>query len=279
MWIVQEIGLGRNIKIYCGLQRVDWRGLNYLHRHLDSFAEWGLTFSQALQLRMSLALRIDRHKMDREKNGTKLHQLLETCQDCQCSNPRDKIYALLGFADDCNADNIVVDYSKSVFGVFKGVVKLLLSPRDQHLDSRDTITFIQNLQRIFGARTEMDRSIEEAEKEVQLSPKSFINTAGTCEGSIRRTSRRFDRPDVLIALFKAGITADLDQIATVEDSRMVNHSSFAIKVFRNIESEFRSRYSKGLFEDEDSYTWHFSDQFTFNPFLILTAGIGRTILL
>jgi len=47
--------------------------------------------------------------------------------NCQCSDPRDKVYALLGFADDCNAENIVVKYSKSVFGVFEDVVKFLLA--------------------------------------------------------------------------------------------------------------------------------------------------------
>jgi hypothetical protein len=134
--------------------------------------------------------------------GTKLHQLLETCQDCQCSDPRDKVYALLGFADDCDAENIVVDYSKSVFGVFEDVVKFLLSPGDEHLDPRDSIRFIQNLQRIFGARADMDRGMEQAEKEVQPRPKSFIRAAGSCEGSVRRTSRGFDRPDVVIALLK-----------------------------------------------------------------------------
>jgi len=101
-----------------------------------------------------------------------------------------------------------------------------------------------------SSRADMDHGMEQAEKEVQPRLKSFLRPAGTCEGSVRRTSRRFDRPDVLIAL------------ATIEGSRMATHSSFAVKSLINIESEFRSRYSNGLFEDEDSYTWRSSDQLT-----------------
>jgi len=83
--------------------------------------------------------------------------------------------------------------------------------------------------------------MEQVKKEVQSRPRSFIRAAGTCEGSVRRTIRRFDRSDVLIALFKAGIWADLDHTATIQDSRIATHSSFAIKSLIDIRSEFRSR--------------------------------------
>lgn len=258
-WIVQEVGLGRRLKIHCGLQRVDWRALHYLHQHLDSFSKFGLSFSQALLLKQSLAFRIDQHKMDHESNGTKLRQLLESCKDCQCSDPRDKVYALLGFADDCNAENLVIDYSKSLFGVFSDVVRFLFSP-DQILYPRDSIRLVQDLEKIFGSRAEMDRNMEEARSEISMSPELFILAHGTFGGRVQKVSRRFNKADVSTALCAGGILVDVDQLTTTKSPGMAMTHSVAIKGTVAPQSPNR------VFKSSYACTWHLSDELEFFVF-------------
>jgi hypothetical protein len=53
-----------------------------------------------------------------------LLELLHDCRDLLCSDPMDKIYALVGLASDCRNQQVVVDYSKSLGQISKDVMKL-----------------------------------------------------------------------------------------------------------------------------------------------------------
>ena len=48
--------------------------------------------------------------------------LLVAFQNSQCTDPRDKVFALLGLAVDCKNNEVVANYSKSVDTVYQDVM-------------------------------------------------------------------------------------------------------------------------------------------------------------
>lgn len=62
-----------------------------------------------------------------------LLELLEYLRYTECSEPRDKVYAILGMAADSSPRSIFPDYSKSLVDVYIDVVKFSLSQADHGL--------------------------------------------------------------------------------------------------------------------------------------------------
>jgi hypothetical protein len=52
-----------------------------------------------------------------------LRKLLTISQDCLCRDQKDKIYGLLGLADDVNEKDIPIDYSQSIFQLYENVLE------------------------------------------------------------------------------------------------------------------------------------------------------------
>ena len=77
-----------------------------------------------LDIANSLAARLESHRLKRESHGSSLKELLHDCRDSLCTDQRDKIYALVGLASDCQDGQVVIDYSKSLAQVYKDVMKL-----------------------------------------------------------------------------------------------------------------------------------------------------------
>ncbi|TVY34191.1 Heterokaryon incompatibility protein 6,OR allele [Lachnellula subtilissima] len=126
---------------------------------------------------------INRHRQSRENT---LGDLLWSCQGSLCSDPRDKIYGLLGLALDCQDEELVVDYSKSLFEVYKDVVyfysKFYFVP--------DVVRFSQLLQRIFGSMYELD---EAAGRHLRTSGAlELIKTRGVILGTVSRLRKQPD---------------------------------------------------------------------------------------
>jgi hypothetical protein len=141
LWVVQEIVLAKELMVRCGPDAATWTA-----------------FSRALQgyencdrIKSSLPYLFDRQRSDRYYE-CRLLNLLEACQASKCADPRDKVYGLLGLANDCGEDELVVDYSKTVYEVYTDVIafhssrmrsRQLLSPRRD----LDVVRFSQLLQK------------------------------------------------------------------------------------------------------------------------------------
>jgi hypothetical protein len=85
----------------------------------------------------SLAARLEYHRIKRESHGSTLKELLHTCRESLCTDQKDKVYALVGLASDCQLWELIVDYSKSLAQVYKDVIKLYSLPGSGHWDGQD----------------------------------------------------------------------------------------------------------------------------------------------
>jgi hypothetical protein len=71
----------------------------------------------------SLTFRLVQQRMARKGLNCFLKDLLEACKDSLCLDPRDKVYGLLGLADDCRDGTLTADYSKSLFDIYEDVIR------------------------------------------------------------------------------------------------------------------------------------------------------------
>ncbi|TVY15911.1 Heterokaryon incompatibility protein 6, OR allele [Lachnellula arida] len=130
---------------------------------------------------------ITRHRQSKQNT---LQDLLWSYQGSSCSDPRDKIYGLLGLALDCQNEELEVDYSKSLFEIYKDVVNFysksyssLQSPYMPHV-----VRFSQLLQRIFGSMYELEEAVAKHPKETN-GALELIKARGIILGNVSRLKR------------------------------------------------------------------------------------------
>lgn len=109
VWIVQELVLAQEIVFHCGEEDIVWSP-----SLLSSLRLVGFLHSPA---GLILSLR------DRRRTNSLL-VLMRNCYSAQATDTRDKVFALLGIADDISPDTIPVDYTVAVDGLKKQVDKL-----------------------------------------------------------------------------------------------------------------------------------------------------------
>jgi hypothetical protein len=107
-------------------------------------------------IKASQAFSLDAHRTQSFRNN--LYDLINSTVECICTDPKDKIYALLGLLDDNQSKEISVDYSKSLFEVFSDVMRFYF-----HLwpaASNFTVRFAQLLQKTLGCQKYMENSVQ-----------------------------------------------------------------------------------------------------------------------
>lgn len=131
MWIIQEIGLANKVTLQCGGQSVDLGSLEPIQSKLYIDSK---TVKDAIRIDQSHAMRHFRQWSNQKPyenarlwlskagHGSSLQGLLETFRDYKCSDPRDKVFALLGLANDCRNGELLPDYSKSILDVYVDVI-------------------------------------------------------------------------------------------------------------------------------------------------------------
>lgn len=166
IWVIQEIGLARKLTVYCGNRSFDWQAICIIHRVWKEFmgstatkinpglVNWGARVQSysvhvlrrvkfklcpnvgdwRLQLINNLRLGgdigpwdIDQNIRARRLNSyLPLLDLLASYYSSFSSNPRDKIYGLIGLADDCVTKEYDVDYSATEARTLEYVVRYML---------------------------------------------------------------------------------------------------------------------------------------------------------
>ncbi|KAH7305756.1 heterokaryon incompatibility protein-domain-containing protein, partial [Rhexocercosporidium sp. MPI-PUGE-AT-0058] len=127
MWIVQEVVLARRLTLYCDSQSVNWSQLSLLFDYLESrnypsdYLPTNYPYRQTIK--RSQALSLDRSRKSFQTNTLSLLTLMRVCASCKCSDPRDKVFALLGIAKDCQNNELTADYSKNLFEVYQDVMQ------------------------------------------------------------------------------------------------------------------------------------------------------------
>jgi Heterokaryon incompatibility protein (HET) len=134
-WMIQESVLNKNTKMACGRLDIPWNLVPDLARYsaeqripilaLCSDDEWEYSSSlksDALAKLVPFSNAYVLHELRKAAldsgAGKTLLELLESCHRFQCSDPRDKVYSLLGLARDSHKLEIVPDYKAPVEKVY-----------------------------------------------------------------------------------------------------------------------------------------------------------------
>lgn len=172
VWIVQEVSVSREITFICGLRQLSFRHLTaafvYMchkrSRDLMNIAHTDLldpvrgpklktmtenTMSPALSVLIGWRRKYQKETGSPESLVELLHRgcvvASSTESNRQSTNPRDRIYGLLGLASDRHVLNIVPDYSITVEECYKNVARVLL----QH-GHTDILSWCQHPKKLKG---------------------------------------------------------------------------------------------------------------------------------
>jgi hypothetical protein len=137
VWIVQEIGKARKIRIHYGKIGVDW----------ELFIGTMRLYRQNLSLQGSLPLRLADLMLDKYGNGYKLENLIKTHQKALCEDVRDRIYGFTGLANDTYG-RLSMDYGKTPFDVWEDVVRFRNA--DRTVSQHDILEFAGFARQLLG---------------------------------------------------------------------------------------------------------------------------------
>lgn len=151
MWILQEVALARSITVHCGFHSVLWEAFDKFcfspELRID-IPEFQSSFASKLGL-------IRRKQLGQQEST--LRELMEAFNGCACSDPRDRIFALLGLASDCRNNQLRADYSRTLFEVYQDVVQLYFPLSHSHQSHLITpycglqaLKFSRDLLQVFG---------------------------------------------------------------------------------------------------------------------------------
>jgi hypothetical protein len=192
MWILQEIGLATKITLLFDTMSADWTGFEHLQKtlkwtqHMRSDTSvfvrketrffWGMLIA-------SQAFRLAFHRVDASHNT--LEELLHTGQFSVCADPRDKVYAVLGLATDCQNGELEIDYSKSLFEVYSDVMSFCSKTYNGPKQSERLLRLSRLLQASFDRAAELNDGAEAWLSSSSPSAKSFtFNIRGLRTGNI-----------------------------------------------------------------------------------------------
>lgn len=125
MWIIQEIIHARGITVWCGTRSFDWDVLNKLYLALKTLEDesWFAHHDLVIHVLQSSAFVMvwqRAHWRHHETPTPTLRSLIEIFQDWQCTDLRDKVYALVGMADQDSA--VTPDYSRTACQIYHDVL-------------------------------------------------------------------------------------------------------------------------------------------------------------
>ena len=125
LWVQQEIHANRNAVLTCGSDTISWQDFQEaLYCFYSAWANLEDDFEGDFILYPGFLERIQLivNMMDRLDDPT-LGALMDSTQNCKCSDPRDRVFAVLNMLGYCERNvNIKPDYTKTVGQVYRDAV-------------------------------------------------------------------------------------------------------------------------------------------------------------
>lgn len=125
MWVIQEIQLAKQLSIHCGAKRLSW---STFRRARECIINWREPFESEKEvygfMMTSLPARMDELRAKGHTKQIPLVDWLENFKESMCTDPKDKVYAFVGLASDCQNNALAIDYSKSLSQICFDVLKL-----------------------------------------------------------------------------------------------------------------------------------------------------------
>jgi hypothetical protein len=119
LWIRQEVRLAKYVLVVCGFDTIPWSNLR------DSiFCLQNKVMATYHLIGTSQKLFLERFKMISNlcanPNSWAIEPLINEARNCECSDPKDRIYGVLGmFSENDQALKIIPDYQKSIIQVYQ----------------------------------------------------------------------------------------------------------------------------------------------------------------
>ncbi|KAH8756676.1 heterokaryon incompatibility protein-domain-containing protein [Diaporthe sp. PMI_573] len=140
VWVVQEIMQAKSLRFVCGSKGVTEDMLHHAVRLVRNYCQYVSTKPSCQPLSPGPAVpfidtrsAVNVFKVRRAKGPYPLAYLIRTLRDSIATDPRDKIFALLGFSRDNNQLGIQPDYRKQCKHVYIETVSALFKSGDTDL--------------------------------------------------------------------------------------------------------------------------------------------------
>lgn len=119
LWIWQEVRLAKNgVQVFCGSGELPWEIFGNAIFYLE-----GMSLPMIPQDPLGLWKCMRRaFELSSLKRLSNLYMALDTTRDSECSDNKDKIYAILNLVDKRERMGLEPDYSRSTFEVYQDVV-------------------------------------------------------------------------------------------------------------------------------------------------------------
>ena len=135
-WILQEFLQAKRVEVLCGAAEMGWRDFEAVYEFLKKVQSVPVQMMEVLETFMrTVPARLTARRLSGE--ASKLEALLHEFYDAECSEPRDKVYGMLGISADCgelqHSDSVELtqfrgpqpDYSKHIVEVYFDVLLYL----------------------------------------------------------------------------------------------------------------------------------------------------------
>ncbi|KAL5323133.1 hypothetical protein ACEPPN_007661 [Leptodophora sp. 'Broadleaf-Isolate-01'] len=122
VWVIQEAMVAKDLILYWGPETIRWEVIVELVLNLNRFHLLG---TKIFQYRSTATghLLIMRVQQCKERRAVSLHDLLLLSSGHCSTDPRDKIYALLGLIQNSRDYGIIPDYDIAVITLFQNITK------------------------------------------------------------------------------------------------------------------------------------------------------------
>jgi hypothetical protein len=148
VWIVQEIGKARKIRVCISRGEVPWDVfIQELKEYIDKVKEVRPDRLVRKNNGKAGPLNLEKQLQEKYRRGHTLRELLENYQTSVCKDPRDKIYGFIGLAVD--ARGFPMDYQKSFWEVWKDTMRFA-NKHGMISSGSDIIRFGRLVKRLLG---------------------------------------------------------------------------------------------------------------------------------
>ena len=132
IWIVQELIRARSATIKCGIHSMEWETFLDIAERLRYTGYYAMTLGTRIQDALHVLGNMRQYRQRRKLMVmSDLEALLYDYRGCQASNPRDKLFALVGIAHGQIAAAYNPDYSRDVLEVYRNLaIHLIIAERN-----------------------------------------------------------------------------------------------------------------------------------------------------
>jgi hypothetical protein len=134
-WIVQEVWSASDAVLQCGATTIKWKTFQKAMDYSEAWDDMGDSIKgtkresewETLRRRYTLAIHLTKARV----NGSTLSSLLWNTWDRACTDPRDKVFAMLALVGGAENVSMAPDYGKSMVQVYREVARDIIVKQGQ----------------------------------------------------------------------------------------------------------------------------------------------------